>query len=73
MCPPNSSTMDVSLQDLTPKPDSGDNTKLHSSRTSTEHRVHEYTLKELAAYLGLHDSTIHVIAKRVDEELSGQE
>ena len=32
-------------------------------------RVYEYTPKELSQYLGLHDSTINVIAKQVDEQL----
>jgi len=41
------------------------NLKIHEAM-----RVHEYTLKELAAHLGLHYSTISVIAKRVDEEVS---
>ena len=31
-------------------------------------RVHEYTLKEVAEFTGLHYSTISVIASRVDEE-----
>ena len=31
-------------------------------------RIHEYTLKEVADFTGLHYSTISVIAKRVDEE-----
>ena len=35
-------------------------------------RVHEYTLKELAAYLTLHYATIRVIAKRVDRESGHQ-
>jgi putative transposase len=35
-------------------------------------RVHEYTLKELSAYLGLHYSTISVIAGRVAKEREGQ-
>lgn len=39
------------------------NAKIHEAM-----RVHEYTLKELADHLGLHYSTISVIAKRVDEE-----
>jgi len=30
--------------------------------------VHEYTLKDLAAYGGLHDAILRVIAKRVDGE-----
>ena len=30
-------------------------------------RSHEYTLKELSAHLGLHYSTVSVIAKNVDE------
>lgn len=32
-------------------------------------RVHEYTLKELSAYLGLHYSTISVIAKEMDKAI----
>lgn len=36
-------------------------------------RIHEYTLKELAAYLGLHDSTIRAVAKRADKENEHQE
>jgi len=36
-------------------------------------RVHEYTLKEVAEYLGLYYSTISVIAKRVFEEKKSQE
>jgi putative transposase len=35
-------------------------------------RLHEYTLKELATHLGLHYSTISVIAKRVDGEREHQ-
>jgi len=35
-------------------------------------RVHEYTLKELSKHLGLHYSTISVIAKRVDQTLKGK-
>ncbi len=35
--------------------------------------VHEYTLNELLEHLGLHYSTISVIAKRVEEERLGQE
>ncbi len=35
-------------------------------------RIHEYTLKELASHLGLHYSTISVIAKRVAEEQEHQ-
>jgi putative transposase len=35
-------------------------------------RVHEYTLKELSEHLGLHYSTISVIAKRVDEHREHQ-
>ena len=36
-------------------------------------RVHEYTPKELSQYLGLHDSTISVIAKQVDDQLKHQQ
>jgi len=36
-------------------------------------RVHEYTLKEVANFLGLYYSTISVIAKRVTEEKKHQE
>jgi len=39
------------------------NTKIHEVM-----RVHEYTLKELSEYLGLHYSTISLIAKRVSEK-----
>jgi len=39
------------------------NAKIHEAM-----RVHEYTLKELSAYLNLHYSTISLIARRVDEE-----
>jgi len=35
-------------------------------------RVHEYTLKELSQYVGLHYSTISVIAKKVDGMLRDQ-
>jgi hypothetical protein len=35
-------------------------------------RIHEYTLKELSNYLGLHYSTISVIAKHIDEESKHQ-
>jgi len=35
-------------------------------------RLHEYTLRELSAYLGLHYSTISVIAKRGDRTQEGQ-
>jgi putative transposase len=45
---------------------------IHDKETRNERiheamRVHEYTLKELAEYLGLHYSTISVIAKSVDQ------
>jgi len=36
-------------------------------------RVHEYTLKEVADYLGLYYSTISVIAKRAAEEKKHEE
>jgi len=36
-------------------------------------QVHEYTLKEVADYLGLYYSTISVITKRVAEEKKHQE
>ena len=39
------------------------NDKIHEAM-----RVYEYTLKELACHLGLHCSTINVIANRVAEE-----
>ena len=42
-----------------------------SSRNECIHhamRIHEYTLKEIANFTGLHYSTISVIAKRVDQD-----
>jgi len=41
--------------------------RIHEARYA-----HEYTLKELAEFLGLHYSTISVITKRVHEQLEGQ-
>ena len=35
--------------------------------------IHEYTLKELSEHLGLHYSTISVIAKQVGQALRSQE
>lgn len=35
-------------------------------------RVHHYTLREVGDFLGLHFSTISVIAKRVDEAKKNQ-
>jgi len=36
-------------------------------------RIHAYSLKELSRHLGLHSSTISVIATRVDKERKDQE
>jgi putative transposase len=41
---------------------------MRNERIHQAMRVHEYTLKELSEYLGLHYSTISVIAERVEEE-----
>jgi len=43
-----------------------------NARVHEAMRVHEYTLKELAEYLGLHYSTISVIAKSLDREKEHQ-
>jgi len=43
------------------------NLKIHEAM-----RVHEYTLKELSAFLGLHYSTVSVIAKKVDKQAQHQ-
>jgi REP element-mobilizing transposase RayT len=53
-------TLDDLFSDVHDKPTR--NERIHRAM-----RVHEYTLKELSAHLGLHYSTISVIAKRVEE------
>ena len=46
--------------------------KTRNERIHQAMRAYEYTLKELSSYLGLHYSTISVLAKQVDEERKHQ-
>ena len=53
-------SLDELLSDVADKP--ARNARIHEAM-----RVHEYTLKELSEFLGLHYSTISVIAKKMDK------
>jgi len=59
-------SLDELFADAADKPSR--NRKIHEAM-----RSHEYTLKEISAHLGLHYSTISVIAKNVDELKEHQE
>ena len=49
------------------------NEATRNERTHQAVRVHHYTLREAGDSLGLHFSTVSVIAKRVDEAKKNQE
>jgi len=49
------------------------NKLMRNERIHGAMRIHEYTLKELSEHLGLHYSTISVIAKQVEQQLKHQQ
>lgn len=50
--------------------DTGDDTTARNAKIYEAVRVHQYTLVEIEAYVGLHYSTISRIAKRVEGSLT---